>query len=88
MLTPGPLNRLSQSPIFSNRAMCALGPKPTLSCRPRRRLRIECSRRTDPQPSPHRFRNLFPGFGLGLAAFVAYVAYDETINAAKKDSHH
>ncbi|POY75580.1 hypothetical protein BMF94_1202 [Rhodotorula taiwanensis] len=34
------------------------------------------------------FRNLFPGFGLGLAAFVAYVAYDETMNAAKKDSHH
>jgi hypothetical protein len=34
-----------------------------------------------------RFRNLFPGFGLGLAAFVAYVAYDETLNAAKKEHH-
>ncbi|KAG0665228.1 hypothetical protein C6P46_000327 [Rhodotorula mucilaginosa] len=33
------------------------------------------------------FRNLFPGFGLGLAAFVAYVAYDETLNAAKKEHH-
>ena len=30
-----------------------------------------------------RFRNLFPGFGIAVVAFTAYVAYDETVAAAK-----
>ncbi|KAK4057287.1 hypothetical protein OIO90_001784 [Microbotryomycetes sp. JL221] len=30
------------------------------------------------------FRNLFPGFGIAVVAFTAYVAYDETINRAHK----
>ncbi|KPV77604.1 uncharacterized protein RHOBADRAFT_64516 [Rhodotorula graminis WP1] len=34
------------------------------------------------------FRNLFPGFGIAVVAFTAYVAYDNTVNAAKKSSHH
>ncbi|KAK4051389.1 hypothetical protein OIV83_002873 [Microbotryomycetes sp. JL201] len=32
----------------------------------------------------HMFRNLFPGFGIAVVAFTAYVAYDETINRAHK----
>ncbi|GAA5938195.1 hypothetical protein JCM1841_002841 [Sporobolomyces salmonicolor] len=35
-----------------------------------------------------RFRNLFPGFGIAVVAFTAYVAYDETVNAAQKKDHH
>ncbi|GAA5865155.1 hypothetical protein JCM1840_003925 [Sporobolomyces johnsonii] len=35
-----------------------------------------------------RFRNLFPGFGIAVVAFTAYVVYDETVNAAKKNDHH
>ncbi|EMS24288.1 NADH:ubiquinone oxidoreductase, B12 subunit [Rhodotorula toruloides NP11] len=31
-----------------------------------------------------RFRNIFPGFGIAVVAFAAYVAYDETVGAAKK----
>ncbi|GAA6032622.1 hypothetical protein JCM8097_004844 [Rhodosporidiobolus ruineniae] len=34
------------------------------------------------------FRNLFPGFGIAVVAFTAYVAYDETVNAASKKAHH
>ncbi|GAA5959417.1 hypothetical protein JCM21900_006851 [Sporobolomyces salmonicolor] len=34
------------------------------------------------------FRNLFPGFGIAVVAFTAYVAYDETVNAAQKKDHH
>ncbi|GAA5891691.1 hypothetical protein JCM6882_006168 [Rhodosporidiobolus microsporus] len=33
------------------------------------------------------FRNLFPGFGIAVVAFTAYVAYDETVNAASKKAH-
>lgn len=39
----------------------------------------------------HRFRNLFPGFGIAVVAFTAYVAYDTTVSAAKQqtgESHH
>jgi len=35
-------------------------------------------------------RNLFPGFGIGLGAFIAYVIVDETIlkrRAASQPSH-
>lgn len=31
-------------------------------------------------------RNAFPGFGIGLGLFVAYVVYDDFI--APKKSHH
>ncbi|GAA6004243.1 NADH dehydrogenase [ubiquinone] 1 beta subcomplex subunit 3 [Rhodotorula paludigena] len=34
------------------------------------------------------FRNLFPGFGIAVVAFTAYVAYDETVNATKKSASH
>jgi len=37
--------------------------------------------------SARRFRNLFPGFGIAVVAFTAYVAYDNTVNAAKKTHH-
>ena len=35
-------------------------------------------------------RHSMPGFALGLAAFGAYVAYDQLVagGAAKKDQHH
>ena len=35
-------------------------------------------------------RNLFPGFGIGLAAFVAYVIVDETILKSRQPAagHH
>jgi NADH dehydrogenase (ubiquinone) 1 beta subcomplex subunit 3 len=34
-------------------------------------------------------RSAFPGFGIGLAAFTAYVVYDNIVGATKKhDDHH
>jgi NADH dehydrogenase (ubiquinone) 1 beta subcomplex subunit 3 len=33
-------------------------------------------------------RSMFPGFGIGLAAFTAYVAYDTLFSTTKKDDHH
>lgn len=33
-------------------------------------------------------KNLFPGFGIGLAAFVAYVIVDETILKSRKPAGH
>ncbi|TFK75394.1 NADH-ubiquinone oxidoreductase B12 subunit [Pluteus cervinus] len=36
------------------------------------------------------FRNLFPGFGIGLAAFTVYVVADNVLFSAKKSAseHH
>ncbi|ORY58001.1 NADH dehydrogenase 1 beta subcomplex subunit 3 [Leucosporidium creatinivorum] len=36
------------------------------------------------------FRNLFPGFGIAVVAFSAYVAYDNTVSSAKATAseHH
>lgn len=35
------------------------------------------------------FRNLFPGFGIAVVAFTAYVVADNMyLSANKKDSHH
>jgi len=35
----------------------------------------------------NRFRNLFPGFGIALVTFTAYVAYDEFVAKNKKVEH-
>ena len=34
------------------------------------------------------FRNLFPGFGIAVVAFTAYVAVDNIFLSAEKDDHH
>lgn len=34
------------------------------------------------------WRHSMPGFGLGLAAFAAYVAYDQATKGSKKEEHH
>lgn len=72
---------LTQSPIFSNTAMQA------------RVLSLSPPSLADPLSPPlffsrFRFRNLFPGFGIAVVAFSAYVAYDNTIGAAAKAAHH
>ncbi|GAA5838507.1 hypothetical protein JCM3766R1_005997 [Sporobolomyces carnicolor] len=34
------------------------------------------------------FRNLFPGFGIAVVTFTAYVAYDEMVASKKKVDGH
>ena len=34
------------------------------------------------------FRHAAPGFGIGLAAFVGYVIYDQLAGGGKKNEHH
>ena len=36
----------------------------------------------------NNFRHSMPGLGVGLAAFAAYVAYDQTIGSGSKKAHH
>lgn len=36
----------------------------------------------------YRFRNLFPGFGIAVVTFTAYVAYDEMVASKKKVDGH
>lgn len=35
----------------------------------------------------NRFKGAFPGFGIGLAAFIVYVGY-EKVTAKPHDEHH